>query len=58
MIDLFDYSSDPWKFEENNYIKDYKFLISKTGNIINWGRKSNKEWHWGNYEGKVGHGVR
>lgn len=52
MIDLFDYSSDPWKFEENNYIKDYKFLISKTGNIINWGRKSNKEWHWGIMKGK------
>lgn len=52
MLDLFDYSTDPWSFEQNNYIKDYKFLISKTGDVINWGRKSNKEWHWGIMRGK------
>ena len=52
MLDLFDYSTNPWKFEENNYIKDYKFLISKTGDVVNWGRKSNKEWHWGIMQGK------
>ena len=32
--------------------KTINFLISKTGNIINWGRKSNKEWHWGIMKGK------
>lgn len=52
MLDLFDYSTDPWKFEENNYIKDWKFLISKTGNIINWGRKSNKDRYFGLVQGK------
>ena len=52
MLDLFNYSTNPWKFEENNYIKDYKFLISKTGSVINWGRKSNKQWHWGLMRGK------
>lgn len=52
LLDLFDYSANPWAFEENNYIKDYKFLISKSGDIINWGRKSNKEWSWGIMQGK------
>lgn len=52
MLDLFDYDTDPRSFEINNYTKDYKFLISKYGNIINWGRKSNKEWHFGLMKGK------
>lgn len=52
LLDLFDYSANPWKFEENNYSKNYKFLISKTGNIINWGRKSNKDRYFGVVQGK------
>lgn len=52
LLDLFDYDTDPWTFEENNYTKDYKFLISKYGDFIKFGRKSNKEWHFGLMRGK------
>ena len=52
MLDLFDYDTDPWTFETNNYTKGYKFLISEKGDFINWGRRSNKEWHFGLMRGK------
>lgn len=51
ILDLFDYDTDPWTFELNNYCKGYNYLIAKD-HIFNWGRVSNKNWHWGVMQGK------
>ena len=51
LLDLFDYDIDPWQFEKNNLAKNYTYLISKNGDVINWG-KMRDDWHWGIVKGK------
>ena len=51
ILDLFDYDTNPWQFEKNNFAKHYFFLISKDGNFLNWG-KPRDTYKWGLVKGK------
>ena len=46
MLDLFNTHKNPWAFEKENKAKCYVYLISKKGDILNWGRKKN-DWRFG-----------
>ena len=39
LLELCDMEVDPWKFEELNDGRNYRFLVSKEGDFINWGYK-------------------
>ena len=51
MVDLFNCSKDPWAFEKANNGKNYRFLISKDGDLLNWGKKRN-DWRFSIVKGK------
>jgi len=51
ILDLFNVEKDPWKFEKSNVAKNYKYLITKNGNFINWGRIKGY-YNWGIVKGK------
>ena len=57
LLDLFDYDIDPWQFEKNNKAKDYTFLISKNGDLLNWGKRHDT-WKWGIVKGKWTHETK
>ena len=43
--------TDPWQFEKDNIALDFDFLISKDGNLLNWGKPKDR-WQWGIVKGK------
>ena len=51
LLKLFDYDTNPWKFEKDNRAKWYDFLISKNGDLLNWGKPKDR-WQWGVVQGK------
>lgn len=51
LLELFNYDIDPWNFEKKNLAKYYTYLISKNGDLLNWGKKR-EDWHWGIVKGK------
>ena len=51
ILDLFNVCVDPWKFEKDNIYKNWKFLISKNGDFLNWGKRHDT-WKWGIVKGK------
>ena len=42
LLDIFNCEKDPWTFESDNDSKNYLFLISNKGDIINWGYQERK----------------
>lgn len=51
MLDLFNVDKNPWLFEKENKAKNYTYLISKNGDLLNWGKKKD-DWKWGIVQGK------
>lgn len=51
ILTLFNVKKDPWRFEKDNISMGFDFLISKNGDLINWGKRRN-DWHWGIVKGK------
>lgn len=51
MKKLFNVSLDPWQFEKQNKTYNFLFLISKSGNYLNWGKRRD-DWRWGIVKGK------
>ena len=51
ILDLFNVDKDCWQFEKENKAKDWQFLISANGDIIDWGRNQG-DWQFGIVKGK------
>ena len=51
ILDLFNVEYNPWDFEKVGNSKHYSFLISKYGNVLNWGKRHDT-WKWGVVKGK------
>jgi len=51
LLPLFQDPCDPWTFEKRNQASYFRYLISKNGDFINWGKKR-EDWHWGIVKGK------
>ena len=51
ILKLFNYDTNPWKFEKDNKAQNYDYLISKKGDFLNWGKPKDR-WQWGIVKGK------
>lgn len=51
MLKLFNLELNPWQFEKANIGLNYTFLISKNGDLLNFGKKKG-EWRFGIVKGK------
>lgn len=52
LLDMANLDLDPWAYEKLNNGKNYLFLVSKYGNLINWGYAHNEQVWFGIRKGK------